>query len=692
MDSWPERGSTPLHIAIKRIITFLLCSVMCCAGSAWGDLKKFTPKYVDFDGEFQVKSLYDWDKNESTTTSTRYDLTVQEFFNVKGYGYIYSPLFVSMKTSLGLGLQQEKVDNDNGDKYTSYGDATQFKQEFKILPAHPYNLELFFLRATPMTGGRAGDTGSVVIYEYGAKAVYDQRPVSTTLSYIFHESSGTTDSDYESLLYNINYFDKGLTASATYNYNDSSTYDGLDNTTRDLYSLTLGKELEKIRFMSRWNKDSQDEDNRLDGFNRKSNLEREDFFAELDVDLPKNFRAHTSYNSTDRTSKDVHVGRETESFSNSDVYSFTLSHQLYNSLRTSIGAGYNTTESAGGEQDQESYRLNVDYSKKIPWGSFLASFWNGLSYLDNTGAPVTLFQTYTIELTSVTDSFTIQYQTVDETTIEVSVVDHYNNDSLVLLSEGSDYQIDKVGDFFRITVFAPPPAGLVTPDVTYPKGYSYKVDYAFLPSEYELRTKNLGTSLQLPLFSNLITPHYSYVQARQKVMDGIYPGLPSDSKMHTFGIGFNRYPYKGDVSQSWLRSNTTDEDRLNAYINYTKEITPFTSGFLTFSYEDVETTQFETTASAPETDLSEQLYNVQAQIQTVLPQKNLNTSLTANYSLYKGLGETTTISLYSSLIWHIGKLDLDLSASYSNSDSTVGDNTTKRQFATIRMMLKRELF
>lgn len=278
----------------------------CClllTGRAWGAGKQFIPKYVDFSGDFGVGSLYEWDKVESTSTSSRSDLTVQEGLNTQGLGYIYSPLFVSLATSVTLGLQQEQIDN-NGDKSSYYdGSANQFKQEFKILPSHPYNLELYFLRATPLTAGTAGDSGSVVIYEQGARARYDERPWSSTLSYINHDSSGELSSDNQSLLYNLNYFLTGTSVSGTYNHNTSSNNDGAEDITRDMYNLNFIKKLDKVRFNSRWTRDEHDQEDSYYGAPESTSfLTEEELYGEVDVELPHNFDTVLSYLNSDRNS------------------------------------------------------------------------------------------------------------------------------------------------------------------------------------------------------------------------------------------------------------------------------------------------------------------------------------------------------------------------------------------------------
>ncbi|MBI5558014.1 MAG: hypothetical protein HY885_10275 [Deltaproteobacteria bacterium] len=660
-------------------------------GYARAAMKQFVPRYVDFSSEMGIGGLYEKDEVEARRSSTRQDYLLQEGVSVKGLGYIYSPLFVSLATTLGLGLKQEEMRNSGGRDESFSGWAHNFKQEFKILPSHPYNAELYFLRATPMTAGNPGDSSAVIIYEQGALARYDARPWSTSLTMTNRETDAIAPSDFETLLYNLHYYITGFNGQGAYNHTTSSNQGGLNNTTRDLYSLGMVKAFgEKIRFTNRWSYDEQDEDNK---FNPEvintSLLTMEEFASELAVELPRNFDTSLSYHNTDRSSDHQRETRISESFSKGERYNFYLHHRLFSSLSSSFGAGYSTTDAVGGTMDQQNYRLTCDYSKKIPWGSVLAGVWDGLSFTDNKGAPSTLFETHPI--TTGLNFFTINYQTIDLTTLQVRIIDSNNNNRQVLLIEGINYIVTPFPNSYRITITSLPYEELEDPDGNIWE-YTYQADYAFLPADYLLQAKTWGSSLQLPLYNNLINPHYSYMQTDQSVLEGNYPGEPAASRIHTFGVSFSKFPFAGDVTQSWIRSNTTDEDRLTTYLSYTREINTYTSGFLTCSFEDAQTTQYELLKDAPEENLSEQFYTAQAQLQTVLPEKNMNASLGSNYTLYQGVGESTNLSLFSTFVWHVGKIDLDLSASYTTSDSSIADSNTTRSYTMVRFNVKRELF
>lgn len=682
-----KQGKTGLPFFLPAVLAVCLLP----DGRALAAAKQFVPKYEEFQADFGIQGIYERDRISGDNNRTSQDFLMQEGISTKGYGYIYSPLFVSLETSVGLGLQQENIDN-NGKTESYYdGNATQFKQRFKILPAHPYNLELYFLRATPMTGGNAGESGSTVFYEHGARALYDERPWSSALTYTNRETTASSSSEHENILYSLSYYLSDLSANGTYGHTTSSRYDGQSDTVRDQYNLGFTKNFEKIRFYSNWTLDEEDENESfINEAENEFQTQQEQLFSELQFDLPHNFDSTISYNKSSMESNFNRDENRSATSTESDRYNFRLHHRLFKSLSSSLAAGYQTTDATGGEMEQENYRLGFDYAKKIPWGSVLAGVWNGLAYADNQGAPTILFEVHSID--AAKQFFTINYQpqTITRDTIQVYIIDHNDNDRQLLLNEGIHYRIEWIGSYYRVTIMPESLDELENP-VGNTWDYRYRVDYSFVAADYELESKSWGSSLQLPLFGNLITPHYSYIQNDQTVLDGYYPGEPAHSKAHSLGIGFEKSPFRGDITQNWLRSNVTDEDRLTTYVGYSRDITTSTTGFLSLSFEDVQTTQFDVLGQEPSNSFSEQFYTAQAQLQTVLPEKNLNASLSGNYTLYQGLGESTILSFFSSLVWHVGKLDLNLSASYTTSDSAIADSDTTRSYTQVRFMIKRKL-
>lgn len=670
-----------------------LCLLTLVPGRpGWAALRQFIPKYVDYSASIGMRGLYERATTTSGTNSRKNKaLTLQEGLSVTGLGYIYSPLFISMQTSVSFGLQQEKI-SLNDDTETQYGDANQFKQVFKILPAHPYNFELYGLRSTPMTSGGGGAT--TVINEYGAKAIYERRPWNSSLTYTNRESRSDRVSENNSLIFNTNYFNAlyGVNAACLYANNESDTDFSLAN--KEIYGLKFSKKFESSRFSSRWNHDKQDQENSPESSIQSSNFEQQEWHNELALDLPRNFSALASYNVRENDYQQKSAFLLNEYFNDSERYSFKLHHQLYKSLSTGFAYNHIYTESNSGRSTQESSRLNGSYTKKIPWGTFLSSLSGNVSYLDNAGSVRTLSQPRSVSsLTNPPNSFILNLPLIDRDSIIVRIIDlPPNENNKITLTEIDEYSIEDIaGGVFRIRINlnATTVAGLISPGDLI-EAYGYEVDFSFIPSEYELRTIAWNGRLQLPLFNKLITPFYSYSDSEQTVMEGNYPGSAERSKTHTLGLGFQYSLFRGDIVHSWLRSTTNSDDRLNATIEYSNQLTPFTSGHFTLAYENANTE--EEVAAGASREQEETFYSVQANLQTIWPQKNITGSITGNYSLHKGSGETSAYSFFSVLSWHVGQLDLDLTATYTDSESTFAGITTKDDYTMVRFILKRELF
>ena len=686
---------------ISALITAMITAMVLSSVNAMAGAREFIPKIVNYTGFIEISGLYKEDenrtKNKNSSNSYKTDeLTIQEILNVGAQGYIYSPLFISFNTLLGGGLQQKDI-NVNDDSYRSDDDLYKYKIELKVLPSHPYHLDLYALRETPLSEGRAVDSGSVVITEYGARAEYLLRPWKAMASYINnrYEGSSTYDdsgiSEYDFYQLDFSYFQDDVNASAGYNRNDS---DGNHSTTtRELYYIDLTKQFAHLEISGRWDEDEQEQRYDADRNENDSDYLRKTWYAEMRAELPSNFTSTLIYRKNDNRNEYRIHDSKTVSSNKNENYNLMVHHRLFKSLTSSVNLGYTTNDSNGGESKQKRVQGISNYVKKIPWGEYFFGIHGGRSDFDNTGALSNLFERHAITNTGTGENppytFTLNYQNVDENSILISLIDHNNNNRLIRLEEGINYLPPiPYNNTFRIRIISLPP-GVAAP-IGFIEDYMYQADYSFIPADYELRTDNWGCSTSIAFFDNLITPHYDYNWIDQDVIDGIYPGEPDSSTNHALGLSFDYFPFRGDITQNRYRGDTRDEDRLTAYLNYIQYFTSHTEGRLTLNYEDIDSTDYSYGIAAP--SLSEQLYSAQAQILTNLPEKNLTASLNGVYSFYDGEGETTTWSLFSSLHWYIGRMDFSLTGTYSSSESKTGSNKNESEYTTIRFKITRELF
>lgn len=664
-------------------------------------LKQFIPRYIDYSCVVGASSFF---KEKKITSSSRggqkkSDLAAQEDIGLSGFGYIYSPLFISMQTSASFGFEQRKITSDTG-SFSGKGDANQFKQVFKILPAHPYNLELWGQREQPLTLG----DGKVVVYNYGARAIYLRRPWSFNLTYIKDETSRTASpSENDTLTFRANYFDDlhDISSAFAYAHTEFSTTNSIGE--RDLYDFIFDKAFNFWRFNTRYSYDGQTQDNKFESTFGSTTSEQQAWNNRVSIDLPLDFKASltTDIKKNNRLKKKYNPEEnETDiraSYTNSERYSLNLHHQLYKSLSSTFLFSHHSNESPGGESNQDSFSLNSSYRKEIPWGFVLCSLYGGIYNLNNKGAPQTLFENHSISNTPTgtnpSYTFIINSQNIEQSSITVRILDRDNNNNPILLS-ADNYTITSIpGGFIQVAIDFTDPLPTELVNQTNPwEYYVYQVDYTFIPADYILRSTSWGSSFELPLFDTLVTPFYSYAELKQKEIEGDFSGSAVHSKSHAVGLKFQYLPFSGGLTRSWSKSKTHSTNSLSATASFNKKMTSFSTGSVILSY--INSTIEEVELSGQTTDTDETFYTAQALLQIMHPVHHLIGSFSANYSFFTRdtITENRSYSITSGLDWRVGQLDFDLSATYTNSENIFGNETTEQQYTIISCKLKRKLF
>jgi hypothetical protein len=683
---------------MKQLAAVIVClSVVTVYGdvSAAVNARRFIPRFLDYTGSIVVKGLYDQAGSTSSKKSRdRSKLTLQEFVFLRGVGFVYHPALLTMDASVSLGLQQQQVESSGpGGSGSENSDSNGFSMKLKFLPKHPYNLEVWASRSMPLISSSTLETESRTIFEYGALARYLKMPWDATLTYMHYDIGPDSLSQSDSLLFNLHYanHERGIEGITTYQHAESLNNYGGDATSRDYYYLSFRKLWENYRFRSRWKHDMQQQHNEVDSVVDRSGLfqdrDRKEWHNELRAFLPYNLTSTLSNTLTSYDSLSVRSGNESDISSLTNSTRFTLRHSLYKSLKSYLHSGYLLNDTSSGDSQTRYARLGADYSKYIRWGSISTSLWTGASDYLSMGGADTLDEKYSLDSTTQT-SFTLNSTLVEQGSIQISVVDHGNNDMIVPLVLNTHYQVWPVGQSFRIVII-----GLPLEMVDPWNSYTFLANYSVVSAEYTLRDISMGGSLQVKLFDELIVPHFSYQQNSYEVLDGVYPGIPADYTFYTLGLSSAYGTLRGDVSRFWRRSSIENEDKLTAYVDYSTQLLSSLSASCRVSYEDRTLMEMEEEGS-PDADkvLDENLYSVQAQLQSFWPAWNLNATVSGTYSLYEGYGESTIVSLLSRLRWHIGRFDLNVHLRYNDYENTQGENSSNQDNMTVRFVMTRELF
>jgi hypothetical protein len=683
-------GHSPFPVRHPIFFFFLLLTAT--AGDAMAGAWDFVPRYMDYSGELVLKGMMDGRETTTENRSSSYqDINFQEFLHVNGVGFMYSPSFISLLSDISIGLQQESREADDL-TYRQDNSMFGFRQELIVLPDHPYNLHLYAGRTEELVRGRAGGSSRAVVYEWGARARYQKRPWQTMLNYTHFETASTWDSVTDTIGANLYYFDT-LTfwnINGSYNHYLSSRYNDQNNTVKDVFAAHISKKWESFRFLSRWDLDQHTQEDHYQSIlnlpDYSETRNRWEWFNELAADLPFNVTSRFSYR---KRNSDAEFQRGTETggaISDTDSYNLNFTHHLYKSLITNLNSGYRTTESLGGKTEQKDLFLSTNYSKIIRWGTIGASLSGGISDTGNVGGTTILSEKHSLTPSSPT-SFTLNSTQLDPDTIRVSVIDSFNNNMIVPLARDIHYTVVTVGESYRILILSLP-LSLTEPWTD----YIYIADYANISSDFTIRGTNWGGTLKFSLYNQLITPHAGYRQSEQQTIDGSFPGILDNSKSYDVGLSTSYGNVQGDISKYWRTSTTENEERLIVYITSSLKITRLTGGSCALSYENNNIEQLFSTSSNRKPALEEDIYSTHFQVFTAWPEWHLDGTLGVNYSLYQGLGESTTRSINSALTWRIGRMDINMRLAYHDSESEVQTSFTSSDYYTAWITVRRQLF
>ncbi|MCF8056399.1 MAG: hypothetical protein K9K37_07150 [Desulfocapsa sp.] len=682
---------------MKRILSATIITGICTLTSGTlvhASAKRFIPRYADYSGEIVLQGSFSGRQTDSgkRSNSSR-EFALQEFFHAKGIGFIYRPSFISMTTDVSLGLQQQ-FNETNTRSYDKNSNVWGFRQDLTLLPSHPYNLYLYIGRSQELVEGGygVGQSSSIVLWEYGAQARYEKRPWQSSISYSHNESESVWNSVTDTYAANLYYFNTLdlINVNTSYHHFDSSRYAGLNTTNKDVFALHFRKRWDNFRFVSRGDLDQHEqEDNYLFTENSPTYWEhrqRWEWYTEGAAYLPYNVDSKLSYRKTNNEQSSRRGGYANSTENNTDSYNLKFTHRLFKSVVTILNGSYRISESLNAKTEQQNIRLGSSYTKRTRLGNIAAGLSGGISDTTSAGSQTTLSEEYRLSPSSPT-SFTLGSQLVDPETVSISVIDHTENGILVSLIRNVHFLVVNVGQSYRVVIIGLP-VQLANPWLE----YTYLADYATLGSEYTLRGTTFGGHLRTLLLDGLITPHTSYRQYKQDVVNGYFPGDPNSGNSYSLGLTFAYGSINGDVTQSWVESEVESQERFNAWITYDTQIQQYTGGSCSLAYENRNIEDLQSRFSTGESQLEEDIYSLNAQIYNYWPDWKLNTNLSGNYSLYQGLGQTTTRGLLFNTTWNIGRMDLSLRLNYSDTESDMSGNKTNTGYSTVWFLLRRKLF
>ncbi|MBI5099474.1 MAG: hypothetical protein HZB30_09590 [Nitrospirae bacterium] len=673
---------------IARLIFIIALSFLMAPAVALGDMRRFIPRIYSTEGELEVNMSHEERENLIAETGLK---TSDTFFSEKivltANGFVYHPRFILFLGKLGGGSSQEKFKSNSSAEADEGSWNNMFIKEYEfrtlILPEHPYNLELFARRYNPFIIGRAAPGLKAVSLSEGALFTYKKRPVTFKLNYTFtNTESNKSTTDTKHLNTYANYFKENFSLAGGFSRSDSRNSTGWTGSKFKFDSYSIENQIRLFQRKVYLTSIASQVVSRQKTIAISITGNRFSWTEQLNMYLPWNFNTLLTYNYFKTTEKTRDLGTYAERIltSKSNGAGLSITHTLYNSLNTAYNFNYNSSSTSTGDSMSTMHFLNSAYTKKIPWGTLMASIQLSNSILDRRGAPTVTDENANAPIFG---EFTLRQSDVDAASIRVSVIDPVLGP--IELTKDIHYSLIPFGNTFTIFV-KDIPAAAKNPDPLFV--YEFRVAYSFTVGSFELEKSGFGYTIKLALFDSLVNPYYGYSHETQKLLSGTLPGGPDEVTSQTVGLLIQKRPYSLLMEYQDYESRFNPSKRYRAETSYRQNFALTTNLDARVYYKHVENLESpfnpnSTTVTSTGIDLK---------IGKRFPRKNLTVSAVGSYSNIKHNFETNTYSFGTTVSWSIAKLDLSLGANVSHTETALdtGKQEIMNQFYYLTM--KRKLF
>jgi hypothetical protein len=676
-----------------RFIFVLGIAFLAVPTGAFGDIRRFTPRIYNNEGELETGVLYDYYKNTAAGRGTEAtDTFIYERFTLTMTGYVYHPRFIQFLGKFSAGFNQEKFTQTGLSPSEDDSWNNTFREEYElralVLPEHPYNLELYTLRKEPFIRGLSAGTFNSAISSSGAIFKYKERPYNFFLSYDHTDiESRTFTADTDSVATSGSYTKEWGSFWAALNHAESNAAQtqGIPNpTSNTVDTYSLGNYLnfweKKVRLTSTVTENRFEQTSSLSTVND----DRRSWTEQLNLDLPWSFDASLSYrySDDDQTTRSTDSPMETTLWSENRNANMVITQRLYQSLVTSYSYNYFTITTSGGDSTSSSQMLTSTYRKRIPRGYFNAGIGLGRSVTEGSGAPTVINENHNAR---IFDEFTLQGSNIEETSIAVTVRSAQTGNLLPLARE-IDYIVIRSGVSFRIRILSVPTEAS-SPDPLFQ--YEFRVTYSLASTDYKLETTNAAYNLRLDLFDRLFNPYYNYSRTDKEVVSGNFPGGDETVTINTVGA----------TSEGPFFTLLAEYQDYDSNLNPTKTFRAEGSVWRTFR----ETTNLSANAyymdrqylEVPEVNTpgyTETTLGGRARGEIRLPRRNLTASLSGNYWQTRGVFTTKSMLINALLTWKIARLDVALGAVIGHSETDLRNGIQKSDHNVYYLTIKRKLF
>ena len=261
--------------------------------TAAGYGRSFIPELAKFEGDLEVGFTHEaYDNKVRGVGFSTSDSIAIERLRLGTLGFIYDPRFVTFDLDVAWGLRQEKFDSRSSTTRSS-GTTGEYSARAYVLPEHPYNLEMYASRTSPIFYGRLAPSGHIVSDQKGVIAKYREKPFSLEAGVSDNSVRGSHNGDYNSDTEHVSgtaYLGPTIT---TLNYFQSSADRSSDrHTDRVRYSMNNELNLPWFMLSSRVDTEEEHQNEQRTG---PTNRDRMNWLELLRLPLPGRFHLEASY-------------------------------------------------------------------------------------------------------------------------------------------------------------------------------------------------------------------------------------------------------------------------------------------------------------------------------------------------------------------------------------------------------------
>jgi hypothetical protein len=674
-----------------RILALIMVFLAAFSSRATADWRQFIPKITDYAGFLTVEGSYETHEDRvDVAGQKRSDLFFRQIVELAATGYVYHPRFIVYYAGISGGLKEEKSSGLGQRTSWDVMNAEEYDFSALVLPEHPYNLELFTRRMEPLAKGQLSQQFTTVAYSSGAIFRYKKKPYFLNVHYLRNSTDYASGSYTTSKYGFLGTYHKEIEKEGGNTYSFAVAYDHQDSSasgfgsTTDDASLSNTISFRKVHLSSGLSFHMADQQGGVGGIS----LSAKSFSwnERGQVSLPWNFSADLSYVLSKDWLKTGGDSLQEANVSNTNQNAaFSLTHRLYDSLISTYSAGYSSLRSDSGNSSTISNSLGFAYVKRVPLGRLRATFSAGISDTTATGSQPVVNEPHD-GVTVPFGDFTLNERDVDPASIVVFLKSPLVPGALVDLRENIDYFVLASGGTVQIALVNLPPAFVV------PGTYDFSVTYTVRNRTGGFKVRTLSSTISYLLFGEMIIPYWNHSESKETLKEGFTGVVPFSVASDQWGLTFNRRPFSAAVRYELIRSTFTPSKGWKAELNYIDTFFQHTQVQASVMYGVKSYPNGIATVGFGSSPYRDKLFGASAGVQQRIPKINLFVYAGGSYSKEKGLGEATTYSLNSNVMWAVGKLLVNGGATASFSDSVIGGIVTKRVDQYYYLSLKRKLF